>query len=388
METTRRTFVAGTAAAGIALAAAGTALAKEAKTEETATETGGDGYSVVETESGLQVTIADDENPDLPTVVVLATGGTIAGTGEAGKTTGYSAGQLDVGTLVASAAGITDIANVRGVQVCNVGSDDITDAYWIQMAQTINELAADDAISGFAVTHGTDTLEETAYFLNLAVKTDKPVVITGAMRPSTATSADGPMNLYQTIALAANPDAAGRGAMVVFSDGIYGGRDVQKVNTFKTDAFSMRDMGCLGYMQDNNAYFYNATTKKHTVDTEFSVDGLDALPAVGVAYFTIDADPGVLDYHAQSARPPHMGRTSAFSCTPMGSAFSQHSQRHCYRRCDQRRRCRTSRWNRGGWCPSYRQRTVRSASRDAIPPIRGPRPASRRPNEASHPQRR
>ena len=122
------------------------------------------------------------------------------------------------------------------------------------------------------------------------------------MRPSTATSADGPMNLYQTIALAANPDAAGRGAMVVFSDGIYGGRDVQKVNTFKTDAFSMRDMGCLGYMQDNNAYFYNATTKKHTVDTEFSVDGLDALPAVGVAYFTIDADPGVLDYYAENAQ--------------------------------------------------------------------------------------
>ena len=302
METTRRTFVAGTAAAGIALAAADTALAEEAKTEETAAETGGDGYSVVETESGLQVTIADDENPDLPTVVVLATGGTIAGTGEAGKTTGYSAGQLDVGTLVASAAGITDIANVRGVQVCNVGSDDITDAYWIQMAQTINELAADDAISGFAVTHGTDTLEETAYFLNLAVKTDKPVVITGAMRPSTATSADGPMNLYQTIALAANPDAAGRGAMVVFSDGIYGGRDVQKVNTFKTDAFSMRDMGCLGYMQDNNAYFYNATTKKHTVDTEFSVDGLDALPAVGVAYFTIDAVPGVLVYYGEHAQ--------------------------------------------------------------------------------------
>lgn len=303
METTRRTFVAGTIATGMAFAAAGSALGEETTTPEaTADETAGagNGYSVVETESGLQVTIADDEDPSLPTVVVLATGGTIAGVGDAGKTTGYAAGQLDVGTLVASAAGITDIANVRGVQVCNVGSDDITDAYWIQLANTINELAEDDAISGFAVTHGTDTLEETAYFLNLAVKTDKPVVITGAMRPSTATSADGPMNLYQTIALAANPDAAGRGAMVVFSDGIYGGRDVQKVNTFKTDAFSMRDMGCLGYMQDNNAYFYNATCKAHTVDTEFDVAGLDALPSVGVAYFTIDADPGILDYFAGS----------------------------------------------------------------------------------------
>lgn len=300
METTRRAFVAGAAGAAVAAVAvpAGLALAEETAAEEVS---GVEGYSFYETASGLQVTVADDEDPSLPTVVVLATGGTIAGTGAAGKTTGYSAGQLDVGTLVESAAGITDIANVRGVQVCNVGSDDITDAYWIQIANTINELASDDAISGFAVTHGTDTLEETAYFLNLAVKTSKPVVITGAMRPSTATSADGPMNLYQTIALAANPEAAGRGSMVVFSDGIYGGRDVQKVNTFKTDAFNMRDMGCLGYMQDDKAYFYNATTKLHTVDTVFDVSGLESLPAVGVAYFCIDADPGVLDYYAQNA---------------------------------------------------------------------------------------
>ena len=305
METTRRDFVAGTAAAGIALAAAGatSALAEEAAAaDETAetTEAEGDGYSVVETESGLQVTIADDENPDLPTVVVLATGGTIAGVGDAGKTTNYQAGQLDVGTLVASAAGITDIANVRGVQVCNVGSDDITDAYWIQIAETINELAADDAVSGFAITHGTDTLDETAYFLTLAVKTDKPVVITGAMRPSTATSADGPMNLYETIACAASEDSRGRGCLVVFSDGIYSGRDVQKVNTFKTDAFSGRDKGCLGYMLDGAPQYYNATTRNHTLDTEFDVTDLDALPSVAVAYFNIDADPGVLNYYVEN----------------------------------------------------------------------------------------
>lgn len=310
MEATRRDFIAGAVAAAVAVPA-GVALAEEAA--------GVEGYSFYETASGLQVTVADDENPDLPTVVVLATGGTIAGTGAAGKTTGYAAGQLDVGTLVASAAGITDIANVRGVQVCNVGSDDITDAYWIQIASTINELAADEAISGFAVTHGTDTLEETAYFLNLAVKTDKPVVITGAMRPSTATSADGPMNLYQTIALAANPEAAGRGSMVVFSDGIYGGRDVQKVNTFKTDAFNMRDMGCLGYMQDDKAYFYTATTKAHTVDSEFDVAGLEGLPAVGVAYFCIDADPGVLDYYAANAQGIVIAGAGAGSCSHLWS---------------------------------------------------------------------
>ncbi len=296
METTRRAFVAGAAVAGLSLA--GTAFADESDTE-TAAETV-EGYSFYETESGLSVTVADDEDPSLPTVVVLATGGTIAGTGEAGRTTGYSAGQLDVGTLVDSAAGITEIANVRGAQVCNVASDNITDSQWLQIASTINELAQDDAISGFVITHGTDTLDETAYFLNLTVKTDKPVVVTGAMRPSTATSADGPWNLFQSIALAANNEAAGRGVMVVFSDGIFGARDVQKVSTFRTDAFNGRDFGALGYMLDEVPYFCNATTKSHTTSTPFDVTGLEELPSVAVAYFNIDADPGVLDYYVNA----------------------------------------------------------------------------------------
>lgn len=175
-----------------------------------------------------------DEDDSLPTVAVLATGGTIAGAGEEGKATNYSAGQLDVGTLVDSAKGITKVANVRGAQVCNVGSDDITAEHWLTIANTINGMAKDEEIDGFVITHGTDTLDETAYFLNLTVKTDKPVVLTGAMRPATATSADGPMNLYQSIALAASKDAAGQGSMVVFSDGIYGGRDVQKISTFQS----------------------------------------------------------------------------------------------------------------------------------------------------------
>ncbi|MDO5338184.1 MAG: asparaginase [Eubacteriales bacterium] len=269
--------------------------------EEASAETdNGDGYHFYETASGLSVTVSENENAELPTVAVLATGGTIAGTGDAGKTTNYSAGQLDVGSLVESAAGITDIANVRGVQVCNVGSDDITGAYWLQIVNTINEMAQDEDIDGFVITHGTDTLDETAYFLNLTVKTEKPVVLTGAMRPSTATSADGPMNLYQSIALAANADAAGRGSMVVFSDGIYGGRDVQKISTFQTDAFTSKDFGCMGYMLEGKPYFYNESTKLHTTETEFDVSGLTELPDVAVAYFTIDADEGVLDYYVEN----------------------------------------------------------------------------------------
>ena len=239
-------------------------------------------------------------NPALPTVAVLATGGTIAGAGSIGKATNYRPGQLDVDALVGMAEGAHDIANVRAVQICNVNSDDITADHWLQLARTVNELAEDPAISGFVITHGTDTLDETAYFLNLVVKTEKPVVLTGAMRPATATSPDGPMNWLQSIALAADPQARGRGVMVVFSDGIFGGRDVRKISTFQTDAFRASDSGCKGYMVDGVPHFYNTTSKAHTTATEFDVAAVDALPEVAIAYFAIDADPGVLDYFAES----------------------------------------------------------------------------------------
>ena len=284
----RREFVAGAVAAGAALVATGAAHADE-------TATGPDGYSFQETSTGLSVTVSDNEDPGLPTVVLLATGGTIAGTGDAGKTTGYSAGELDVASLLASVPGVEELANVRGVQVCNISSTEMTSAYWVQMAKTINELAEDETVSGFVVTHGTDTLDETAYFLHLACKTDKPVVVTGAMRPATATSADGPMNLYQSIALAASPEAMGRGTMVVFSDGIYCGRDVQKVSTFRCDAFNSKDMGFLGYIQDANVHFYNSSDRAHSTATEFDVSGIDELPKVGVLYSNVGADAELVD---------------------------------------------------------------------------------------------
>ena len=241
-----------------------------------------------------------EANPSLPTVVVLATGGTIAGAGSLGKATNYRPGQLDVHALVDMAEGAHDIANVRAVQICNVNSDDITASDWIALARTIDEMAADPAIDGFVITHGTDTLDETAYFLNLVAKTDKPIVLTGAMRPATATSPDGPMNLLQSIALAGSSKARGRGAMVVFSDGIFGGRDVRKISTFQTDAFSASDFGCMGYMIDGVPHFYNASSKAHTIATEFEVEDIDELPLVAVAYFTIDADPRILDFHVEN----------------------------------------------------------------------------------------
>lgn len=239
------------------------------------------------------------KNPELKNIVILATGGTIAGTGESGKTTNYKAGNLDIQKLIESVTDLDKIANIYGEQIANVDSNDITINHWLNLVNRINELSKDDNIDGFVITHGTDTLEETAYFLDLTVKTEKPVVVTGAMRPSTATSADGPFNLYQSVALAASDSSRGQGSMVVFSDGIYSGRTVQKVNTFKTNAFNSREFGCLGYMRDNIPYFFNKSIKPHTINSQFDVTGLNNIPSVSIAYFNIGADPSILDYLAQ-----------------------------------------------------------------------------------------
>jgi L-asparaginase len=143
------------------------------------------------------VALAEGEVTSKPKVVILATGGTIAGVGEAGKTAGYEPGALTAEELISAVPELEDVADIEAIQICNVNSDDITAEVWLELAKTINEMSADPEVAGFVITHGTDTLEETAYFLNLTVKTEKPVVITGSMRPATSISADGPMNLYQ-----------------------------------------------------------------------------------------------------------------------------------------------------------------------------------------------
>lgn len=233
---------------------------------------------------------------DLRKVVILGTGGTIAGVGEPGMTTGYFSGGMDIESLITGVPGLKDLAWLIGEQIANVNSDDITQEDWLRLTRRINELAEREDIAGFVVTHGTDTLEETAFFLNLTVKTRKPVVITGAMRPATALSPDGPFNLYQAVALAASPEAVGKGVLAVFSDAFYSARDVQKGSTFHVDAFSSDDFGCLGYIRDTRPYFYNAPVKRHTVDTEFDLREIKGLPKVAISYFHVDADPDTLRF--------------------------------------------------------------------------------------------
>ena len=232
---------------------------------------------------------------------MLATGGTIAGTGRPGAATAYESGKLSIENIASSVSGLSEVADLEEIQVSNINSDDITSTIWLRLAALINENAKRDDVDGFVITHGTDTMEETAYFLHLVVKTEKPVVVTGAMRPSTATSADGPMNLYQAVTVASSPRAWGMGVMCVFSDSIYSARDFQKLSTTSVTAFGGRDFGMMGYVLDGNVMLYSSSTRPHTTQSEFSTMGLDTLPKVGIILFHVDADPILVDAVASNS---------------------------------------------------------------------------------------
>jgi L-asparaginase len=225
------------------------------------------------------------ESGKLANVTILATGGTIAGTGATSTTTvGYTAATVGVQRLIEAVPELKKVASVKGEQVFQIASENMNNEYWLKLAKRVNELLAQDDVDGIVITHGTDTIEETAYFLNLVVKSRKPVVIVGAMRPSTAISADGPVNLYNAVTLAGSEEAVGKGVLVVLNDQISGARDVTKTNTSNADTFRSWELGFLGYMQDNKAHFYRTSTRKHTIDTEFDVSKLDVLPAVDIVY--------------------------------------------------------------------------------------------------------
>lgn len=232
----------------------------------------------------------------LPNVVILATGGTIAGSGASSTTTiGYTAATVGVNALIEAVPEIKKVANVKGEQVFQIASESITNDHWLKLAKRVNALLAQPDVDGIVITHGTDTLEETAYFLDLTVKSNKPVVMVGAMRPSTAISADGPINLYNAVLLAGSKEAVGRGVMIAMNDAINAARDVTKTNTSLTDTFRTPELGLLGYMQDNAPHFYRQSLRKHTTESEFDVSNLDKLPDVDIVYGYANINPIALD---------------------------------------------------------------------------------------------
>jgi L-asparaginase len=228
----------------------------------------------------------------LPTVVVLSTGGTIAGKG--GSTTAlseYKSGSIMGEELVNAVPEIKQYANVKVEQVINVGSPDITLDDWLRIANRINAIfAADSTVAGVVITHGTNTLEETAYFLNLTVKHDRPVVLVGAQRPATAISADGPLNLLSAIRTAGAPVSRGKGVMIVMNDEINGARDVTKSNTYRAEAFRSGELGFLGYVDPDQVAFYKTSTKRHTANSEFDVSSIKQFPRVDIVYSYIEPD--------------------------------------------------------------------------------------------------
>lgn len=222
---------------------------------------------------------------DLPNVKILATGGTIAGSSASNTdTTGYKAGELGVDTLIKAVPEMTKLADVSGEQIVNVGSPQINNEILLKLAKRINTLLASNDVDGIVVTHGTDTLEETAYFLNLVVKSTKPVVVVGAMRPATAISADGPMNLYNAVKLAANPLAKKKGVMVSLNDRIGAARYISKTNTTAIDTFKSLEQGYLGGFAGGDVYFSSVLNKMHTTQTAFDISKVEELPQVDILY--------------------------------------------------------------------------------------------------------
>ncbi|MES2758380.1 MAG: type II asparaginase [Pseudomonadota bacterium] len=234
--------------------------------------------------------------PRLANVTILATGGTIAGTGATSTTTvGYTAATVGVQNLIKAVPELAKVANVSGEQVFQIASENMSNEHWLALAKRVNALLAQANVDGIVITHGTDTLEETAYFLNLVVKSRKPVVLVGAMRPSTALSADGPINLYNSVLLAASPDAVGKGVLVAMNDQIQTARDITKTNTSTLDSFRSPELGMIGYIQGGKPFFYRQPTRKHTVESEFDVGALQSLPQVDIVYGHANVSPVALD---------------------------------------------------------------------------------------------
>jgi L-asparaginase len=230
-----------------------------------------------------------------PNIVILATGGTIAGAAATGTQAGYTSGAVTIDAMIAAVPGIKDLANITGEQISNVGSQDMSFDIMLKLAKRINELLAKPDVDGIVVTHGTDTMEETAFFLNLVVKSDKPVVLVGSMRPSTAVSADGPLNLYDGVAVAADPNAKGRGVLVVMNDSIHGAHSLTKTSTTAVQTFMSPQRGLVGVSTYGKNDYYNNPEWKHTTGSEFDVTNVTKFPRVDIVYACEDMSPDLID---------------------------------------------------------------------------------------------
>ncbi len=234
---------------------------------------------------------------ELPKVKILTTGGTIASRGATPLTlSDYTAGRVEGNALVEAVPEIQNFANVEVEEIANIGSPDMTSEIWLKMAKRINEIfATEPDVAGVVITHGTNTLEETSFFLHLTVQSDKPVVLVGAQRPATAISADGPLNLINAVRVAAAPHSRGMGALLVMNDQINSARDVTKTNTFRLETFQSGELGFLGYADSDRVVYYRSPMRRHTMRSEFDITSVTELPRVDVVYSYAEASRDTVD---------------------------------------------------------------------------------------------
>jgi L-asparaginase len=275
----------------------------------------------------------------LPKVGLILTGGTIDSVGadrldlawyiEAGK-------RLGNGELLAQLPELKTIATVQEIPFRRLPSHALTDKDWLELVRRIHAIFDAGEADGIVITHGTNTLEETAYFLNLTLKTDKPVVVVGSMRPASAISADGYLNVVNAIRVAADPNSRGRGCLVVMNDTIFNGRDVTKNSTYRVDAFVSRDMGPLGFADaDGKVIYYHRPERKHTTATEFDVRSMQSLPRVDIVVSYVNSDGTMIDAVAKAgAKGIVSAATGAGRPTPLEDeafdrAYSEHKMLMC-----------------------------------------------------------
>ncbi len=226
-----------------------------------------------------------------PKIRIIATGGTIAGVSSSSTSSAYTAGQVGVQTLIDAVPQMLYLADISGEQLVNIGSQDMNDQVWLKLSKRVNQLLNEEGYDGVVITHGTDTMEETAYFLNLTVKSDKPVILAGSMRPSTAISADGPANLYNAVAAAVSPAVKGMGVICCMNNQLLDAKTVIKTHTIDCDTFEGGPSGIIGYVYNGEAHMLQSPNNLHTTKSEFDITGLEKLPQVGIVYGYANCSP-------------------------------------------------------------------------------------------------
>lgn len=243
----------------------------------------------------LQFAPVHAQQKKLPHIMILATGGTIAGSAESQTSVGYTSGAVTVDVLIKAVPTLTTIARISGEQVASIGSQDMNNDVWLLLAARLNAIVRADSVDGIVITHGTDTMEETAYFLQLVVKSKIPIVLTGSMRPSTALSADGPLNIFNAVAVAGDTAARGRGVLVAVNDDIHSAREITKSNTTSVQTFLSPQYGLIGTTLYGKQSFFRYPYRKHTMQSEFSVENVKTMPRVDVIYAHANMSADLID---------------------------------------------------------------------------------------------